>query len=124
MDIGMRIDELYRLRAQRLELAKQVDELKMKETIEKEAIRNQLDSVGLAKATGSLATAGVTCKRMPVVEDWDQVFAYMVKEQAFDIVERRLARLAWSARLDDGILIPGTQSTEVFDLSLTKSTRG
>ena len=123
MPIGDKIDKLYELRAIRLDLSREVDEMKAKEVAMKQDIMDELDAVGLAKATGQKATAGRTCKIQPTVLDWDQVFDYIKNNDAFDLVQRRISNLAWKERLDSGILIPGTESIDVWDLSLTKSTR-
>lgn len=124
MDIGMRIDALYNLRAQRLALAKQVDELEMKEKLEKEAILKTLWEMGLAKASGSLATVGRVEKVIPIVTDWDKVFEYMSETKQWDLVQRRIGVLAWKARDEDGILVPGTERGVDISISLTKSSRG
>lgn len=124
MSIGEKIDRLYELRAIRLDFSRQVDEMKEKETAMKQEIMDELDAVGLAKATGTKATAGRTCKVQPVVTDWDKVWPYIVAENAYDLVQRRIANLAWKERLDSGVLVPGTEQIDVWDLSLTKSTRG
>jgi hypothetical protein len=123
MDIGTRIDAVYELRAERLKLQRQVDEIKLKETLEKESIREELGTMGLAKASGSLCTAGLTCKTVGIVENWDQVYDFIKDTDAFDLMQRRLSNDAWKARLDSGILIPGTYANEQWDLSLTKSSR-
>lgn len=123
MDIGARIDTLYSLRAQRLALAKQVDDLKMKEELEKQAIMAHLQGIGLSRASGSLATAGRTMKIVPMPADWDKIFNYIAETKQFDLIQKRLGVLAWAARYDDGILVPGTEPAEVWDLSLTKASR-
>ena len=123
MDIGTEINQLYALRASRLGLQKEVDDIKLKETLKKEEIMAELKRMGLSKASGSLATASRTSKIVPIVNDWDKTFAYIGETKQFDLVQRRIAVLAWTARLEDGILVPGTEQSETFDLSLTKASR-
>ncbi len=123
MEIGKAIDELYALRAKRLEMAREVDLLKLAETLKKQEIMDHLKGIGLSRASGSVATAGRTSKIVPLVQDWDKLFDYIAANKAWDLVQKRIGALAWTARHEDGILVPGTEPSEVFDLSLTKASR-
>ncbi len=124
MSIGNMIDSLYDLRQQRLNLQKQVDALKEQETALREAILFELDMNGLAKASGSHATAGVTLAIQPSVEDWDAVYGFIKQHERFDLLQKRLSTTAWRELVDEGVHVPGTFVTEVRDVSLTKSARG
>lgn len=124
MSIGNLIDKLYDLRQQRLDLQKQVDALKEQETALRQAILFELDMNGLAKASGSHATAGVTLSIQPSVEDWDAVYEFIQRNQRFDLLQKRLSTTAWRELVDEGVHVPGTFVTEVRDISLTKSVRG
>jgi hypothetical protein len=124
MSIGNLIDKLYDLRQQRLDLQKQVDALKEQETALRQAILFELDMNGLAKASGSHATAGVTLSIQPSVEDWDAVYEFIQRNQRFDLLQKRLSTTAWRELVDEGVHVPGTFVMEVRDISLTKSVRG
>lgn len=124
MKIGLKIDALYSLRASRLELQKKIDLLKAEESTMRAEILNELESAGLAKASGDNATCGVTTTLQPLVEDWNLVFNYVKENDRFDLLQKRLSAPAWRELvLDDDILVPGTQKNMVQDLSLTKSHR-
>jgi len=123
LTLGQRIDKLYELRAQRLAGQKKVDELKVQEDIEKVKISDLLKANGMARSSGMVATASRTSKLVPVPTDWDSIFNWMSQTQSYDIVQRRLSTTAWLARHEDGILVPGTESNEVWDLSLTRASR-
>lgn len=122
--LGELIDNLYETRQARLNLQKQVDELKSQELAARTSIMEKLDAVGLAKGTGSLATCGLKFSLEPVTEDWDSIFEYIRVNDRFDLIQKRLAAPAWRDLYGTGILVPGTAAVEVRDLSLTKSTRG
>ena len=123
MDIGAQIDALYALRQQRLDLTKKVDALKAEETVAREKILETLDGMGLAKASGYMATCGVKLSIEPLVVDWEPVHEYIRVNNRFDLLQKRLSAPAWRDLKDSGILIPGTEAVPVRDLSLTKSTR-
>jgi hypothetical protein len=122
--LGAKIDSLYAARQARLELSRKVDAMKGEETRIRGEILDILDNVGLAKASGYMATAGVTFSIEPVVEDWDQVYQYITTQNRFDLLQRRISAPAWRELHESGVLVPGTYKNDVRDLSLTKSTRG
>jgi hypothetical protein len=123
-ELGLLIDAVYNLRAERLELARKVDALKNEEVQQKTRIMEILQSYGLAKASGQVATAGQVHKIEPTVVDWEALHGYIRENNRFDLLQKRISSPAWRELQDEGTLVPGTEPTEVWDLSLTKSTRG
>jgi hypothetical protein len=117
------IDGLYDLRAQRLAIEKQVTELKLRETATKEEILSILNEQGLNGAKGLTATAAITHKTVPLVTDWEQVYAFIRDQDMFALLQKRLTVTLWSALAEDGVAVPGTEPQVVTDLSLTRSTR-
>jgi len=122
-DLGTKIDELYALRALRLDLQKKVDACKAEETVMRSNILDLLQEAGLAKASGLMATCGIKHTKEPVVEDWDKVWDYITKTGSFELVQKRISAPAWRELLEAEMLVPGTSAAMVTDLSLTKSTR-
>jgi hypothetical protein len=123
MSIGTMIDSLYDLRAQRLAIEKQVEELKARETATKEEILFLLKESGLEGAKGEVATASIQYKIKANVTDWDAVYAYIRDNDMFALLQKRLTTTLWAALQEDGILVPGTEPMALTDLSLTKSKR-
>jgi hypothetical protein len=117
------IDSLYNLRAQRLAIEKQVEELKARETATKEEILFLLKESGLEGAKGEVATASIQYKIKANVTDWDAVYAYIRDNDMFALLQKRLTTTLWAALQEDGILVPGTEPMALTDLSLTKSKR-
>ncbi len=122
-DIGTRIDALYALREQRLGIEKRVKELKEEELQMRNAIFELLASMGLTKASGAMATAGIKVSQVPLVEDWDKFQSYIQETGEFDLLQKRISVTAWRARYDDGVAIPGVSKVEDVDISLTKASR-
>jgi hypothetical protein len=118
------IDALYATRQTRLDLTKRVDELKAEETAMRGQILELLDSMGMAKGSGLQATCGIKESIEPVPTDWEAIHAYIRQNDRFDLIQKRLSAPAWRGLLDSGVLVPGTESVKVRDLSLTKSSRG
>lgn len=122
-DLGACIDLAYNLRKERLAAEKTVAEMKAAE----ENIRNHLFATfgeeGLEGAKGSIATASVSEELKPQVDDWDQVYAYIVEKEAWDLLEKRMSRVAFRDRFEAGEYVPGTQAFNHKKLSLVKSNR-
>lgn len=123
-DIGAHIDALYALREQRLGIERRVKEMKEQEVQMRNSIFEMLAGMGLTKASGAVATAGIKVSNVPLVEDWDQLWKYIQQTGEFDLVQKRVSVTAWRARFDDGITIPGVSKVEDVDISLTKASRG
>jgi hypothetical protein len=123
-ELGQGIDSLYALRERRLDIEKQVKEMKQQEYELRNQILMALGESGLAKASGQLATASIRVSTIPVVEDWDSVYKYVAENDRFDLLQKRLSTVAWRDLAESGTLVPGTASVEDTDISLTKSTRG
>ena len=122
--LGTLIDAVYALRAKRLEMARAVDALKAEEWSRRVELLELLQKYGLAKASGAIATAGQTHSFEPMVTDWEEVWKWIREENRFDLLQKRLSAPAWREINDGGVLVPGTVVQEVWDISLTKSTRG
>lgn len=124
MELGNMIDLLYSLRQLRLDKTREVDKLKEEETLARLQIMEHLDSAGLAKASGGMATCGIISKIEPQVTDWEAIHEYIRIQNRFDLVQKRLSAPAWRDLKESGVLLPGTEAITVRDLSLTKSSRG
>lgn len=123
-ELGQGIDALYALRERRLDIEKQVKEMKQQEYQLRNEILLALGESGLAKASGQMATASVRVSTIPIVEDWESVYAFIVDNDRFDLLQKRLSTVAWRDLAESGTLVPGTASVKDTDISLTKSTRG
>jgi hypothetical protein len=118
--LGSCVDLAYTLRAERLEIERQADEVKAKETLLKDHIINTFSKADIDGAKGKVASASITRSVKGNVTDWSQVYAFVAKKGAWDLMERRLNNKAYRDRLEAGEEIPGTESFDVVTLSLTK----
>lgn len=118
--MGACIDQAYQLRTERLTLQRAVDAIGDQETLMREYIINTFRKADLNGAKGKLAACGVVPKRVPSVKDWDKFYAYIHKNKAYEMLQRRVHERAWRERLDDGQTVPGVEIFDVITLSLTK----
>lgn len=120
MDLGSCIDALYLQRAERLAVEKTVKEMKTRELALRVHIKSVLDSISLESGAGKLATTSIQLSVEPTAKDWPAIYAFIVENDAFDMLQRRLSSTAVKDRWDEGIIIPGIDKFDTWDLSLTK----
>ena len=122
-DLGTAIDELYELRAKRLDIEKQVKALKSEELALRVEIKRLLDSVSLEGGRGQVATASIVHSVEPTVKDWSALYQFVTANDAFDMLQRRLSSTAVKQRWDNGVEVPGVEKFDTWDLSLTKRSK-
>ena len=93
-----------------------VEEGRIKEYLLLTLAENKLEG-----AKGRLATAATRRTVVPILKEYGEFVAFVHKNKAYDLFERRISRTAWRERLDAGVQVPGTEPFTVVELSLTKS---
>ena len=123
LDLGTAIDKLYELRSQRLDVEQVVKTMKSDELALRVHIKQMLDSINLDGAKGSAATAAVITSVDPVAKDWLQIYEFIRENDAFDMLQKRLSSMAVKERWESGILVPGIEKFDNWDLSITKRSK-
>ena len=114
------VDLFYKVRAERLEEEKYVDEVR---EFENELKRELINSIPKSEATGvagKVARATIVKKEVDQVKDWDAFYAYMQKNKAWDLLQKRINASAVRARRDAKKPVPGTETIDIVDVSITK----
>lgn len=123
LDLGTAIDKLYELRSQRLDVEKVVKTMKSDELALRVHIKQMLDSINLDGAKGSAATAAVITSVDPAAKDWLQIYEFIRENDAFDMLQKRLSSMAVKERWESGILVPGIEKFDNWDLCITKRSK-
>jgi len=118
--IGMCADKIYDLRAKRLEIQKQADEIEEEEKALKEYIINTLPKTETSGVSGKVANVKVVVKDVPQVKDWDAFYKHIKKTGDFDLLSRSISKQAVEARLDAKKKVPGVEIFHAVNLSITK----
>ena len=84
--LGACVDKAYTLRAERLEIEKQAEELKKQEAALKDHIIATFSKADIDGAKGKVASASVTRSVKGNVKDWPAVYAYIEKNDAWDLM--------------------------------------
>lgn len=118
--MGDCVDLLYKLREERLLAAKELDLLASRESTLEEYIiktfgRNKVDGV-----RGKIAQASANQVQVPVVKDWDKLYAYITKNKAFEMLHKRISIGAVRERWEAKKAVPGVESIEIVKLSVSK----
>lgn len=118
--LGACIDELYKKRAERLELEKQVDVLKEGENEYTAHILDNFGKTELAGAKGDIATASIKRTTVYQLDNWDAFIAYVDKKEAWELLRKQPGATACKERFEAGEPIPGITPFIKIGLSLTK----
>jgi hypothetical protein len=117
---GKLADLLYKLRAERGEIEGKAEEVKAEETRIKDFLIETMPKAELSRITGELANAALTRKVVPQVADWDKLYAFIEKNDAFDLLQKRPSELAFKERWEAGVQVPGVDQFTVLGISVTK----
>lgn len=127
--MGACADRLYDTRERRLAAQRIVDEIEEEEKALKEHIISNLKKNDTG-AAGRHHRVQVITDQIPRVADWRKLYDYIKRNDAFDLLQRRLndkavaeREEALNERLRKGAkpkLLPGTEKFTVVKVSLTK----
>lgn len=117
--MGACADLLFDVRQQRLTAQKVVDEFKEQEKLLTDHIIDNLPK-GDRGAIGKHHQVSVYTDAIPRAADWDAIYKFIKRNNAFELLQRRLSDTAVKERWDDGKQIPGVESFNVVKVSLTK----
>jgi hypothetical protein len=93
--IGEQIDEIYTLKQEKKALEEQAEKWQRIIDAKEEILLAALDGQGTLKATGHCATASVGESVVPQTENWEVLWAYIRRNNAFELLQRRVSIEAW-----------------------------
>lgn len=120
-ELSKLVDTYQELRAKRLDLEKQAQDVKELETAAKDAITAGLQKSGATAIGGSTHTAQLVSKDVPVLNDWETFMHWCAQHDAFDCVQRRISAPAIRLRMEDGIMVDGIRQETIQQLSIRKN---
>lgn len=95
-------DLLYEIREKRLGLQRQCERFEKAEAALRDFFIETLPASSATGIAGSTARVQIEIKPVATVENWERLYAYIVKNKAFDLLQRRLGEKAAQERLDAG----------------------
>ena len=107
--LGACIDLMYKLKQERAAIEKTAEAVKEQENSLEKHLLETFAKTDLEGARGKLA-----------VKDWDKLYAYILKNKAWDLLQKRASATAFRERWDDKVVVPGVEAFTVIKLSLKK----
>ena len=99
-------NETATLNAELKELNKAKDELDYQ-------LLTKLDEQGLSRTANDKASVSINQDTVPEVTDWDALYAHVLEQQDFSLLQRRVSSTAYKELLKLGEEIPGLQPREI-----------
>lgn len=96
-----RADLLYNTRELRLSVQRRLEKLETLENELKEYFVNTLPKSNSKGISGMTANVTIKPKPIPQVADWDKFYSYVRKNNAFELLQRRLSEDAVKERLEE-----------------------
>lgn len=118
--LGELIDDYKATETKRLAEDKVAAATKAEEVEMKLAIIAALKKAEIKVAGGSAYSTAMTEEKVPTVKDWTKFYAFIKKNDAFELLERRPSKAAVKERWDDGKQVPGVEAFPADKLSFTK----
>lgn len=118
--IGLCADEYSAVRALRLAMENMTKAVKARETEIQEHIINNLSKSSDTGASGLKYRAQIVMKDTVNIEDWSLLTGYILENDRFDLVQKRLGETAAMDLIADGVDIPGVRKMKIPKVSITK----
>ena len=122
---GKLIDDLVRLRDDRLRRSKLVDGIKEDEAELTKVVAQRLNHAGVTSMRGKRGVFSLTEVVVPHVSDWDKFYQFMREKNALDMLQKRVAVGSFREYIDDldddgkPLRIPGVRADTITKPSLT-----
>lgn len=118
--LGGMIDRLYLMRAERLTYRKLVDDMSARESELSQKIIDEFPKSDIDSARGQLASASITQKVVPTVQDWQRLYDFIRRTGSWELLQRRTSDGAFRERWESGEKIPGVDQYHHNAISLRK----
>lgn len=83
-------------------------------------ILQAMSAEGITSVGSALATATMKQASRPSIKDWAAFYAYVKETGAFELLHKRLSSTAFQERWDAGEVIPGTEKSEFWEVSIRR----
>lgn len=76
-------------------------------------IVSTLKEQGIDRVGNDGCTLSIKQELVPTVEDWDQVYQYLLQTKQFELIQKRMSATAFRELLQMGMHVPGVKATEL-----------
>ena len=118
MNINELIDQFVATKAKREDLSEEVKQCtKQLAELEKD-IMDLMSHAGISQAANDKASCTMKLNRHPAIDDWNTFYKYVAESGQFELLHKRLSSTAFRERWDAGEAIPGTTTSDVWELTV------
>ena len=98
----------------------QVEVLKAQQDEIKNAMKDQMKTMGVTSVRTTEGTVVLSVKTRYSTQDWDEFKKFVIAHEAIELLEKRIAQTNMKQFLDEnpGVVPPGLNSTSEFDISV------
>ena len=102
----------------------QVEILKAQQEEIKNAMKDQMKTMGVTSVRTTEGTVVLSVKTRYSTQDWDEFKKFVIAHEAIELLEKRIAQTNMKQFLEEnpGVVPPGLNSTSEFDISVRKPT--
>lgn len=115
-DLSNEINWLGELNVRINETNKKLEELKAQKKEAEAAIIETLSSTGLTKVSSAAYTISLQRDEIPVINDWDAFYEYLLREKSPHLLQRRLSTTAVRELFEKGETVDGVDTVETHKL--------
>jgi len=83
-------------------------------------IMELMSTAGIDKAATDKASVTMKATKHPAIDDWATFYEYVASTKQFELLHKRLSSTAFRERWEAGEAIPGTSTSEVWELSVVR----
>lgn len=119
--LGTLINQLGRLEDQKDELKRKLKVLEEKYNLKEAEVDAAMKKQGTELASGTAYQTERVIEEYPTVKDWNKLYAYIKRNNAWDLLQRRVGTKAWKDRRAKRP-VPGIESFRKYRIKLKKLT--
>ena len=116
MTLDEKINNLVEVKKQIKDINDQLKGIKEREEEIARDLIQEMESVGLKRMANDNATISVATENVPDVTDWDAFYAFILDNQAFELLHKRVSATAFR-ELSQTQDVPGVQTRELVKLN-------
>jgi hypothetical protein len=120
MNIKDLIDEFVATKNAREELSARVKEMTEKLGRLEGDIMALMSDAGINQAASDKASCTMKLSKHPAIKDWQAFYGYVQQTGQFELLHKRLSSTAFRERWEAGEVIPGTESSDVWELTVRR----
>ena len=120
MNIKELIDDYVATKNAREELSTTIKDMTAKLGCLEGDIMALMSDAGISQAASDKASCSMKMTKHPAIKDWQAFYGYVAQTGQFELLHKRLSSTAFRERWEAGEAIPGTEASEVWELTVRR----